>query len=104
MLFKVLSSMLEPMRCEVMLHRGNLHNMEIYKFVIRNILEGRVLRRIFGRKRDEVTGKWKKKIHNEEIRDLYSSPSITRITKSRMMRWAVHVTRMGRKGTRIVYF
>jgi hypothetical protein len=55
-----------------------------------------VLRRIFGPKRDEVTGGWRK-LHNEELRDLYSSPSIIRIMKSRRMRWAGHVVRMGEK-------
>jgi hypothetical protein len=55
-----------------------------------------VLRRIFGPKRDEVTGGWRK-LHNEQLRDLYSSPSIIRMTKSRRMRWAGHLTRMGEK-------
>jgi hypothetical protein len=57
-----------------------------------------VLRRIFGPKRDEVTGWWRK-LHNEELHDLYSSPStsIIRIIKSRRMRWAGHVARMGEK-------
>jgi hypothetical protein len=54
----------------------------------------RVLRKIFGPKRDEVTGEWRK-LHNEEHRDLYSSPSITRIIKSRRMSWAGHVARRG---------
>jgi hypothetical protein len=58
------------------------------------VFENRVLRRIFGPKRDEVTGEWRK-FHNEELRDLYSSPSIIRIIKSRRMRWASHVARMG---------
>jgi hypothetical protein len=60
------------------------------------VFENRVLRRIFGLKRDEVTGEWKK-LHNVELHDLYSSPSIIRIMKSRMMRWAGHVARMGKK-------
>jgi hypothetical protein len=57
------------------------------------VFENRVLRRIFGPKRDEVTGKWIK-LHNEELRDLYSSP-IIRVIKSRRMRWAGHVARVG---------
>jgi hypothetical protein len=60
------------------------------------VVENRVLRRIFGSKRDEVTGEWRK-LHNEELRDLYSSPSVTRIIKSMKMRWADHVTRIGEK-------
>jgi hypothetical protein len=56
------------------------------------MFENRVLRRIFGLKRDEMTGEWRK-LHNEELRDLYSSQSIIRIIKSRRMRWAGHVAR-----------
>jgi hypothetical protein len=59
------------------------------------VFENRVLR-IFGPKRDEVTGEWRK-LHNEELRDLYSSPSIIRIIKPRRMRWVGHVARMGEK-------
>jgi hypothetical protein len=58
------------------------------------VFENSVLRRIFGLKRDEVTGEWRK-LHNEELRDLYSSPITIRIMKSRRMRWAGHVARMG---------
>jgi hypothetical protein len=56
--------------------------------------ENRVLRRIFGPKRDEVTGGWRK-LHNEELHGLYSSPSIVRVINARRMRWAGHVVRMG---------
>jgi hypothetical protein len=55
-----------------------------------------VLRRIFGPKRDDVTGDWRK-LHNEELRNLYSSPNIIRMIKSRRMRWTWHVARMGTK-------
>jgi hypothetical protein len=54
------------------------------------VFENRVLRRIFGPRRDEVMGGWRK-LHNEELRDLYSSPSIIRITQLRRMRLAAHV-------------
>ena len=53
-----------------------------------------MLRTLFGPKRDEVTGEWRK-LHNEELRDLYSLPNIVRVVKSRRMRWAGHVARMG---------
>jgi hypothetical protein len=56
--------------------------------------ENRVLRLVYGPKRDEVMGEWRK-LHNEELRDLYSLPNILRVIKSRRMRWAGHVTRMG---------
>jgi hypothetical protein len=57
------------------------------------VFENRVLRRIFGHKRDEVTGEWRK-LYNEELHNLYSSPYIIRQVKSRRMRWAGHVARM----------
>jgi hypothetical protein len=60
------------------------------------MFENRVLRRIFGQKRDEVMGGWRK-LHNEELHDLYSSPSIIRIIKSRRMRWTGHVAPMQEK-------
>jgi hypothetical protein len=52
------------------------------------------VRRVFGPKRDEVTGEWRK-LHNEELNDLYSLPNIVQVVKSRRMRWAGHVARMG---------
>ena len=57
------------------------------------VFENRVLRRIFGPKRDEVTGEWRK-LHNEEFSDLYSSPNIVRVIKSRRPRWVGHVACM----------
>jgi hypothetical protein len=60
------------------------------------VFENRVLRRIFGPKRDEVTGEWRI-LHSEKLRDVYSSLSIIRIIGSRRMRWAGHVARMGEK-------
>jgi hypothetical protein len=60
------------------------------------VFQNKVLRRIFGPKSDEVTGGWRK-LHNEELCDLYSLPSIIGIIKSRRMRWVGHVARMGEK-------
>jgi hypothetical protein len=72
---------------------GSLTLREGYRL---RVFANRVLRRIFGPKGDEVTGNWRK-LHNEELRNVYSSPSIIRMIKSRRMRWAGHVARMGEK-------
>jgi hypothetical protein len=84
-----------------------LYECETWSLALREehrlrVFENRVLRMIFGPKRDEVRGELRK-LHNEELCDLYSSPSIIRIIKSRRMRWAGHVTHMGRRGMRIGY-
>jgi hypothetical protein len=65
------------------------------------VFEKRMLRRIFGPKRDEVAGGWRK-LHNEELHNLYSSPSIIRMMKSRRKRWAGHKARVWRRRLHIV--
>ena len=64
------------------------------KYRTLRVCENRVLRGVFGPKRDEITGEWRK-LHNGEFSDLYSLPNIVRVVKSRRMRWAGNVTRMG---------
>ena len=76
-----------------------LYGCETWSLTLREesrlrVFENRVLRRIFGPKRDEVTWEWRK-LHYEELRDLYSLLNIVRVVKSRRMRWAGHVARMG---------
>jgi hypothetical protein len=66
------------------------------------VFENRVLRRIFGPKRDEVIGGWRK-LHNEELHNWYSLPSIITLVMSRKMRWARNVARMGRRAMHIGY-
>jgi hypothetical protein len=78
-----------------------LYGCETWSLTLREehrlrVFENRVLRRIFGPKRDEVTGDWRR-LHNEKRNDLYSSPTIIRVIKSRRLRWAGHVARMGDK-------
>jgi hypothetical protein len=80
-----------------------LYGCETWSLTLRDehrlrVFENRMLRRIFGPKRDEVTGEWRK-LHDEELRNLYSSPSLIIIIKSRRMRWKGHVARMGDKRT-----
>jgi hypothetical protein len=78
-----------------------LYGCETWSLTVREeqrlgVFENRVLRRIFGPKRDEATGEWRR-LHNGELNDLYSSPNIIRVIKSRGMRWAGHVARVGEK-------
>jgi hypothetical protein len=82
-----------------------LYGCETWSLALREehrlrVFENRVLREIFGPKRDEAIGGWRK-LHNEELHNLYFSPSIIRMIKSRRMRWSGHVARMGEK--RIAY-
>jgi len=82
-----------------------LYGCETWSLTLREerklrLFENMVLRRIFGPRREEVMGEWRR-LHNEELNDLYSSPNIVRVIKSRRMRWAGHVARMG--GEKVVY-
>ena len=75
--------------------------VEIWSLTLREefrlrVFENRALRRIFGPRRDEVTGEWRK-LRNEELNYMYSSPNIIRVIKSRIMRWTGHVERMGER-------
>ena len=76
-----------------------LYGFETWSLTLREerklrAFENKVLRRIFGHRRDEVTGDWRR-LHSEELNDLYSSPNTVRVIKSRRMRWAGHVACMG---------
>ena len=76
-----------------------LYGRETWSLTLREetklrVLENTVLRRIFGPRRDEVTGDWRI-LHNEDLNDLYSSPNMARVIKSKRMRWAGHVSHMG---------
>ena len=78
-----------------------LYGCETWSLTLREerrlrVFENRVLRRVFGPKRDGVTGEWRK-LHNVKLSDLYSLPNIVRVVKSRRMRWTGHVARMGKR-------
>jgi len=99
-----LSSSLLPKTLKIRIYRTTilpvvLYGCEIWSLTLREerrlrVFENRVLRRVFGPKRDKITGEWRK-LHNEELRDIYSLPNIVRVVTSRRMRWAGHVARMG---------
>ena len=84
-----------------------LYGCETWSLTLREerklrVFEIMVMRRIFGPRRDEVKGEWRR-LHNEELNDQYSSPNIVRVIKSRRMRWAGHVARMGEERGVYVY-
>ena len=101
----ILSSSLLSKKLKIKIYRNIilpvvLYGCETWSLTLREelrlrVFENRVLRRVFGPKKDEVTGEWRK-LHNEELSDLYSLPNIVRVVNSRRMRWAGHVARMGR--------
>jgi len=102
----LLSSSLLSKKLKIKIYRtiilpAVLYGCETWSLTLREerrlrVFENRVLRRVFGRKRDEVTGEWRK-LHNEELGDLYSLPNIVLMVNSRRMRWGVHVARMGQE-------
>jgi hypothetical protein len=98
---RLLSENLKIGICTTIISSLVLYGCETWSLTLREehrlrVFENRVLRKIFGPKRDDVTGEWRK-LQNEELHDLYFSPNIIRIIKSRRMRWAGHVARMGEK-------
>jgi hypothetical protein len=102
---RISSSSLLPKNIKIKIYRTIilpvvLYGCEGWSLTLRKecrlrVFENRVLRRIFGPKRDEVTGEWRR-LHNRELYALYSSPNIIRVIKSRRLRWAGHVARMGK--------
>ena len=100
----LLSSRLLSKNLKIKIHRTIilsvvLYGCETWSLTLREerklrAFENMVIRRIFGPRRDEITGEWRR-LHNEELNDLYSSPNIVGVIKSKRMRWAGHVARMG---------
>jgi len=100
----LLSSMLLSKNLKIEIYRTIilavvLYGCETWSLTLREerklrVFENMVLRKIFGPRRDEVTGEWRR-LYNEELNDVYSSPNIVRVIKSRRIRWAGHVARMG---------
>jgi len=82
--------------CHVVLYGCETWSLTLREGLRLRVFENRVLRRIFGRNREEVTGEWRK-LHNEELNDFYCPPNIILVIKSEIMRWAGYVARMGER-------
>jgi hypothetical protein len=107
-LTRLLSKNIKIRTCKTIILPVVLYGCENWSLTLREVhilrvFENRVLRRMFGPKREEVTRDWRK-LHNEELHNLYSSQKIIRIIKPRRMRWAGHVARMGRRGMHLRYW
>jgi hypothetical protein len=98
--FSLLSKNVKIRICKTITLPLFLYGRETWSLTLREEHRLRVLSRIFGPKRDEVIG-GRRKLHNEKLHSLYSSPSIIRMMKSEWIRWAGHVARLGRRGMRI---
>jgi hypothetical protein len=92
--FQVAIQKLEDLILSVVLYGCETWSLTLREEHRLRVFDNKVLMRVFGPKRDEVTREWRK-LHNEELNDLYSLPNIVRVVKSRRMRWAGHVARMG---------
>jgi len=98
---KLIFSNREPGKFQHSVNKIELYVIEQPALALREerrlrLFESRVLRNLFSHKRDEVTGEWRK-LHNEELNDLYSTPNIVRVIKSRRMRWTGHVARIAER-------
>jgi hypothetical protein len=105
---RLLSKNIKIIICKTIILPVVLYGCESWSLTLREehrqrVFENRVLRRIFDPKRDEVTRGWRK-LRNEELHNLHSSPNIIKMINSRRMRWAGHVARMGRRGMHIGYW
>jgi hypothetical protein len=97
---RLLSKIVKIRTCKTIILPVVLYGCETWSLILKKkvrVFENRVLRRIFGPKSDEATVGWRG-LHNEELHNLYSSPTLIKMSKSKKMRWVRHVARMGQRG------